>query len=184
MPRLITKMAEQASEMAMRDISIRLQTTVACHLSVKDPQFVLSNQMLDAKIKQLKKDGMQNTTHKPAIELEDLQKLKKSEILSLTHPLTLLRNVWFHISLFWFRRVFNEDAKGNHFVSMRMTKPQKTTKARDLQNFLLFSQHPKWVITPGKPIEKFVNDTPSARDLLTFLVFSQHPAWVIMPVNR
>ena len=25
---------------------------------VKDPQFVLSNQMLDAKIKQLKKDGM------------------------------------------------------------------------------------------------------------------------------
>ena len=34
----------------------------------KDPRFVLSNQMLDAKIKQLKKDGMQNTSHKPAIE--------------------------------------------------------------------------------------------------------------------
>ena len=98
---------------------------------VKDPQFVLSNQMLDAKIKQLKKDGMQNTTHKPAIELEDLEKLKNSEILSLTHPLSLLRNVWFHISLFWCRRgfegqrslkkssfVFNEDAKGDHFVSM------------------------------------------------------------------
>ena len=43
--------------------------------------------MLDAKIKQLKKDGMQNTTHKPAIELEDLEKLKNSGILSLTHPL-------------------------------------------------------------------------------------------------
>ena len=52
---------------------------------VKDPQFVLSNQMLDAKIKQLKKDGMQNTTHKPAIELEDLEKLKNSEILSLQY---------------------------------------------------------------------------------------------------
>ena len=69
---------------------------------VKDP----SNQMLDAKIKQLKKDGMQNTTHKPAIELEDLEKLKNSEILSLTHPLWLLRNVWFHFSLFWCRRGF------------------------------------------------------------------------------
>ena len=31
----------------------------------KDSRFVLSNQMLDAKIKQLKKDGLQNTTHKP-----------------------------------------------------------------------------------------------------------------------
>ena len=48
--------------------------------------------MLDAKIKQLKKDVMQNTTHKPAIELEDLDKLKNSDILSLTHPLSLLRN--------------------------------------------------------------------------------------------
>ena len=73
---------------------------------VKDPQFALSNQMLDAKIKQLKKDGMQNTTHKPAIELEDLEKLKNSEILSLSHTLWLLRNVWFQISLLWCRRGF------------------------------------------------------------------------------
>ena len=33
-----------------------------------DPRFVLSYQMLDAKIKQFKQDGMQNTMHKPAIE--------------------------------------------------------------------------------------------------------------------
>ena len=54
----------------------------------KDLQFVLSNQMLDAKIKQLKNDGLQNTTHKPAsfeqeaatIEQEDLEKLKNGEI--------------------------------------------------------------------------------------------------------
>ncbi len=38
-----------------------------------DPRFVLSNQMLDAKIKELKKEGQQNTTHKPAIEKEDLR---------------------------------------------------------------------------------------------------------------
>ena len=71
----------------------------------KDSRFVLSNQMLDAKINQLKKDGLQNTTHKPAIEQEDLEKLKNGEILSLTQPLSLLRNVWFHISLYWCRVV-------------------------------------------------------------------------------
>ena len=50
-----------------------------------DPRFVLSNQMLDAKIKQLKQEGMQNTKHKPAIEKEDLAKLKTSEVFSLTN---------------------------------------------------------------------------------------------------
>ena len=97
----------------------------------KDPRFVLSNQMLDAKIKQLKKDGMQNTSHKPAIEQEDLEKLKNGDILSLTEPFSLLRNVWFHVSLFWCRRgfegqrslkkssfLFGEDAKGGHFITM------------------------------------------------------------------
>lgn len=97
----------------------------------KDPQFVLSNQMLDAKIKQLKKEGLQNTSHKPAIELEDLEKLKNSEILSLTQPWSLLRNFWLHIKLFWCRLgfegqrslkrrsfTFDVDAKGDHFVSM------------------------------------------------------------------
>ena len=97
----------------------------------KDPRFVLSNQMLDSKIKQLKKDGLQNTTHKPAIEQEDLEKLKNGEILSLTQPLSPLRNVWFHISLYWCRRgfegqrslkkssfVFREDANGGLFATM------------------------------------------------------------------
>ena len=85
---------------------------------------------------------MQNTTHKPAIELEDLDKLKNSDILSLTHPLSLLRNAWFHISLFWCRRgfegqrslkkssfVFSADAKGDHLSQWHMTKQLKTTKA-------------------------------------------------------
>jgi len=97
----------------------------------KDPQFVLSNQMLDAKRKQLKKDGLQNTTHKPAVEQEDLEKLTNGEILSLTQPLSLLRNVWFHISLYWCRHgfegqrrlkknsfVFSEDANGGLFATM------------------------------------------------------------------
>ena len=105
----------------------------------KDPQFVLTNQMLDAKIKQMKKQCMQHTTHKPVIEPEDVKKLKNSESISLTHPLSLLRNVWFHISSFWCRRgfegqrslkrssfVFREDAKGDHFVIMAHDESTKS----------------------------------------------------------
>ena len=44
--------------------------------------------MLGAKIKQLKQEGMQNTMHKPAIEKEDLAKLKTSEVFSLTKLLS------------------------------------------------------------------------------------------------
>ena len=50
---------------------IRLQTTVAFRLS-KIPQFVLSDKMLDAKIKQLKKGNVQNATKTLFIELDDL----------------------------------------------------------------------------------------------------------------
>jgi len=97
----------------------------------KDPRFVLSNRMLDAKIKQLEKEGMQNTIHKPPIDKEDLAKLKTSEVFSLTKSLSLLRNVWFHVSLFWCCRgfeghrnlkktsfTFGTDATGCQFVTM------------------------------------------------------------------
>ena len=106
--------------------------------------------MLDAKIKQFKKGGLQNTSHKPAIELEDLEKLKNSEILSLTQPWSLLRNVWFHISLFWCRRgfegqrrfkrrslTFDVDSKGDYFVSMTHDESTKNHPGRvsDAESF-------------------------------------------------
>lgn len=93
----------RATLMSLRNGIERFLNTPPNNLGISltnNPQFVLSNKMLDAKIKQLKKDGLQNTTHKPAIELEDLEKLKNGDICSLTQPLSLLRNVWFHISLF------------------------------------------------------------------------------------
>ena len=103
-----------------------------------DPRFVLSNQMLGAKMKQLKKEGMQNTIHKPPINKEDIAKLKTSEVFSLTKPLSLLRNVWFHVSLFWCRRgfegqrnlkktsfTFETDAAGCQFVTMTHDKKKK-----------------------------------------------------------
>ena len=93
--------------------------------------------MPDAKIKQLKKEGMQNTIHEPPIDKEDIAKLKTSKVFSLTKPLSLLRNVWFHVSLFWCRRgfegqrnlkktsfMFETDAAGCQFVTM--TDDEKT----------------------------------------------------------
>ena len=60
--------------------------------------------MLDAKIKQLKREGRQDVKHKPAITLPDLQKLKVHPVLSPSTPLGLLQNTWFHTTLHWCRR--------------------------------------------------------------------------------
>ena len=69
-----------------------------------DPRFLRSNQMLDTQLVNLKQSGKENVTHKPAIEEDHLQQLKASGVFSLSSPLSLLRNVWFHIVLFFCRR--------------------------------------------------------------------------------
>ena len=60
--------------------------------------------MLNAKIKDLEEQGKQNVEHKPDISTQDLQKLKYHPVLSPSTPLGLLRNVWFHTTLYWCRR--------------------------------------------------------------------------------
>lgn len=66
--------------------------------------FGSSNKMLNAKIKELKRQGKENVKHKVAITAEDMQKLNTSTVLQLTNPLALVRNVWFHVVLYWCRR--------------------------------------------------------------------------------
>jgi len=96
-----------------------------------DPRFKRSNEMLNAQIISLKRQGKENVTHKPAIENEDLLKLKSSVVLALSNPLALLRNVWFHVVLFFCRRgregqrqlkpssfKFEVDPSGRKFVTM------------------------------------------------------------------
>ena len=68
-----------------------------------NPAFKMSNTVLNAKIVSLKKQGKENVLHKPVVE-NDLARLKNSDVLNVSTPLGLLRNVWFHISLFWCRR--------------------------------------------------------------------------------
>ena len=103
-----------------------------------DPRFVRSNQMLDAQLINLKRSGKENVTHKPAIEEDHLQQLKASGVFSLSSPLSLLRNVWFHIVLFFCRRGregqralttksfnFAVDAAGRKFATMAHDEASK-----------------------------------------------------------
>ena len=69
-----------------------------------DPTFFRSNQMLDAQLVNLRRNGKENVTHKPAMEEQHLRQLKTSGVFSLSSPLSLLRNVWFHIVLYFCRR--------------------------------------------------------------------------------
>ena len=86
--------------------------------------------MLDAQLINLRRNGKENVTHKPAIEEGHLKQLKTSGVFSLSSPLSL-RSVWFHIVLFFCRRgregqralttksfKFATDAAGRKFVSM------------------------------------------------------------------
>lgn len=66
--------------------------------------FINSNRMLNAKIKSLKKQGKENVQHKDAIPVDDLKKLKAGPVLRLTNPWSLLRNMCFHVVLYWCRR--------------------------------------------------------------------------------
>ena len=100
--------------------------------------FKKSNMMLDAKIKSLKQQGKENIQHKPPITLKDLQKLKVSSTFSPSSPLGLLRNVWFHIAIYWCRRgregqrslapssfKFEEDEEGRPYATMAHDETSK-----------------------------------------------------------
>ena len=87
--------------------------------------------MLNAQIVSLNRQGKENVNHKPAIEHEDLTKLKTSQVIALTNSFSSLRNVWFRVFLFFCRRgregqrqlkkltfKFEADATGRRFVTM------------------------------------------------------------------
>ena len=114
------------------------------------PAFKKSNLMLDAKIKNLKQRGKENIQHKPPIAIQDLQKLKVSTTLSPSCPIGLLRNVWFHVSIYWCRRgregqrsltpssfKFEIDEDGRRYATMAHDEASKNHQGglRDVQSF-------------------------------------------------
>ena len=103
-----------------------------------DPRFKRSNEMLYAQIVRLKRQGEENVTHKPAIESEDLMKLKTLPTIALSNPLAFLRNVWFQVVLVFCQRgregqrqlkktrfKFEVDASGRRFVTMAHDEAKK-----------------------------------------------------------
>ena len=69
-----------------------------------EARFKRSNEILNATVVSLKRQGKVNVKPKPVIENEDLVWLKSSQVLSLSNPLAFLRNAWFHVVLFFCRR--------------------------------------------------------------------------------
>lgn len=103
-------------------------------------RFKRSNEMLNATVVSLKRQGKENVKHKPAIENEDLLRLKSSQVLALSSPLSLLHNVWFHIVLFFCRRgregqrtlkttsfKFEVDPTGHNFATMAHDEATKNS---------------------------------------------------------
>ena len=99
--------------------------------------------MLNAQIVRLKRQSEENVTHKPAIESEDLMKLKTSPTIALSNPLAFLRNVWFQVVLVFCRRgrevqrqlkktrfKFEVDASGRRFVTMAHDEAKKKKLSR------------------------------------------------------
>ena len=67
----------------------------------RNPVFSRSNKMLESKLKGIRREGKENTQHKPVIESEDLVKLRESPFMSPNTPDRLLRKVWFNVTLYW-----------------------------------------------------------------------------------
>ena len=97
----------------------------------KGVEFQASNKLLQSQIKLNKRENKENVHHKPPIPEADLQKLKSSSAIRGDNPWGLLRNVWFHINLYWCRRgregqreltkqsfQFLKDDTGREYVSM------------------------------------------------------------------
>ena len=97
----------------------------------KGIDFQASNKLLQSQIKLNKRENKENTKHKPPMPEADLQKLKSSGAIRGDNPWGLLRNVWFHINLYWCRRgregqreltkqsfQFLMDESGREYVSM------------------------------------------------------------------
>ena len=70
-----------------------------------NPAYEMFNAVLNAKVVSLKKQRKEKIiSHKPVLDAEDIAKLKNSDVLKMSNPLALLRNVWFYITLYCCRR--------------------------------------------------------------------------------
>ena len=126
-----TKKGEEYSRSSRNAIERHLAANGREVKITKNPLFAKSNKMLECKLKLNRREGKENVKHKPVIQKEDMEKLKRSPFLSFNDPAGLLRRVWFIITLFWCRRGcesqgqlrrdsfrFMRDAEGQEYAEM------------------------------------------------------------------
>ena len=66
--------------------------------------FTESNEVFQAQVVQLKKQGFAKVDHRPPIAPGDMEKLYSSTVFSLSHPKSLQRKVFFELVLYLCRR--------------------------------------------------------------------------------
>ena len=71
---------------------------------ITDSNFAECNLVFKAQCVQLKKNGLAKVEHKPPLTPEDVRKLYRSDVFSLSRPESLQRKVFFEIMLFLCRR--------------------------------------------------------------------------------
>ena len=116
-----------------------------------DPAFQQSNQMLNAKLKNMKQQG--EAKHKPCIENEDLRRLKESAVMSPSTSQGPLNNVLFHITLHFCRRggerqrnlkkssfVFLQDENGKHYATVAHEEASKNHQGSLSDNTVSFEK--------------------------------------------
>ena len=85
---------------------------------MKDVEFTAANNVFAGVVKKLRKEGLDQTTHHPAITPGDIAKLRASSAMSPATPRGLQNKVWFDIQLHFGRRgkEGNRDLKPDSFV--------------------------------------------------------------------
>ena len=105
---------------------------------MRDRPFQTSNTVFTAVLKELRREGLDTTAHKAAVEPEDVQKMYSSGVLCNSNPTALQRKVWFELSLHFGRRGregfrtlrknsfrVEKDPSGKKFVSPSYNEKEK-----------------------------------------------------------
>jgi len=91
-------------------LTISFKTQSSVHLSLfyqitkERKPFMCSSSALDAQLFNLKQNGKENETYNLLLNKSISKQLKATGVCSLSSPLSFLRNVCFHIVLFFCRR--------------------------------------------------------------------------------
>ena len=130
----------------------------------KDIEFQAANQVLQGKLKMLRREGRDNTKHKSPISPDDLAKLYSSGTLNTDNPRNLHLKVFFEISLHFGRRgregwrfltkssfAVQSDGCGRKYVTIVYQELDKNHQVEEGKRQMMFEQ----VGDPNCPVRSF-----------------------------